>query len=546
MQRPEVDVEPSLRVAILTDRFNLDDRARAVVGLLVESQRADLLWVGAWGEPTAKPPSLAWLRYGWLLAIDQALRAATGKLRPLQDCRSSFPSLRYLEAAEWRALLASRSAGREILLADDSTPDVLIVLAAHKDQRFLAELSGVTVWWFDADGGCTGMAVEGFQAVARREPISRVALMQRRAGAAESQTLGIAEFRTHSVSPLLNQSGIRAVSSRLVDDALASLAEHNTGLKPPADAPALTANSDPPTLRQSLSLFARTVGTTLMARALTRPRQVQWSIAMGRCDDCDWEAGRFDRLRWLEPDAGRFIADPFPVEHDGRTFVFVEELEYRDRKGYLSVIEVDGSGSCAPCEPVLMQPYHLSFPYVFRVENEFFMLPEQGDSGELVLYRSHDFPRDWRPHATLLHNVQAADPVIFEHGGYWWLFLSRAENSSHDNNLQLYYAKAFDGPYIRHPMSPVRERLMGSRMAGSVFESQGRLIRPAQDCVAYYGAALAFFEIQVLSPDAYTERLVRHVEPDARGAFGKGLHTFNRTDSVYVIDGFRYMDAWRG
>jgi hypothetical protein len=41
---------------------------------------------------------------------------------------------------------------------------------------------------------------------------------------------------------------------------------------------------------------------------------------------------------------------------------------------------------------VLERPYHLSYPYVFFVGDDAFMLPETAANGAIELYRAVSFP----------------------------------------------------------------------------------------------------------------------------------------------------------
>lgn len=54
------------------------------------------------------------------------------------------------------------------------------------------------------------------------------------------------------------------------------------------------------------------------------------------------------------PDPGvRFFADPFPIVHDGRVFLFVEDLDHRTQKAVISVVAFDQNGPVGEARPVL-------------------------------------------------------------------------------------------------------------------------------------------------------------------------------------------------
>ena len=68
---------------------------------------------------------------------------------------------------------------------------------------------------------------------------------------------------------------------------------------------------------------------------------------------------------------------------------------------------------------VLREPFHLSYPYVFRWRGQWYMTPETLDAGCIRLYRARRFPADWEHVAELLPGA-GADPSPFRWAGCWW------------------------------------------------------------------------------------------------------------------------------
>src|SRR5438093_7937280 len=58
--------------------------------------------------------------------------------------------------------------------------------------------------------------------------------------------------------------------------------------------------------------------------------------------------------------AGRFWADPFPIEHEGTGYVFVEEFVNRRGKAHIAVAQVENGVWKSP-RKVLERDYHLSY-----------------------------------------------------------------------------------------------------------------------------------------------------------------------------------------
>jgi hypothetical protein len=196
---------------------------------------------------------------------------------------------------------------------------------------------------------------------------------------------------------------------------------------------------------------------------------------------------------------------------------------------------------------VLSEPFHLSYPYVFQIDGEYFMVPESFEAGSVRLYRADPFPLKWSYAATLLEGAWV-DSSIFYFDGRWWMFSNPIAPSN--QVLELFYADAATGPWQRHPMSPLisgNKRI--ARGGGRVIVQNSRPVRFTQDCSPYYGTAVRAFEISVLTASNYEER---ELEPSPILAAGEemwrrmGMHHidphFVNGQWLACVDGWRTED----
>ena len=126
----------------------------------------------------------------------------------------------------------------------------------------------------------------------------------------------------------------------------------------------------------------------------------QWAVAWTcREEPAPRNRERLDPREYnlLADDGQRYYADPFLFAHEGEVFCFVEELPYATGRGLISVTTLSPDGRAATPWPVLETPCHLSYPQVFARDGEIYMLPEQHQSGALILYRAARFPSVWEP-----------------------------------------------------------------------------------------------------------------------------------------------------
>ena len=246
-------------------------------------------------------------------------------------------------------------------------------------------------------------------------------------------------------------------------------------------------------------------------------------------------------LTHLFPPTDRKWADPFPVTEGGRFYIFMEELVRKTGKGHLSVLEIDPSGVVDGPVPILETEYHLSYPFVFKWRDEYFMVPESRRNRTVDLYRCTAFPFGWEHVDTLIDDVGAVDATLEEINGRWWMFTSIApDGASAKDELHLLYADSPLGPWQRHAGNPVKSDRSSARPAGRIFRAGGELYRPSQDCSAptAHDYAVTVNRIVRIDTSGYEETEAFKILPN----WAEGLiatHTFNVSDGLVVVDGLR-------
>lgn len=204
--------------------------------------------------------------------------------------------------------------------------------------------------------------------------------------------------------------------------------------------------------------------------------------------------------------SARFVADPFMVRVDGLWHMFFEVLNNAPNLGEIGHATSNDGLAWHYDRIVLKEPFHLSYPYVFQWNNDFYMIPESLGAQAVRIYRATSFPHQW----TLVKDLfsgQHADPSIFQYNGKWWLYTCPTPHK-HDT-LALYSADDPLSPWTEHPSSPI---IAGNksiaRPGGRVLNYDGRLLRFTQDCVPIYGKQVRAFEITELTLTTYKEHEV--------------------------------------
>lgn len=224
--------------------------------------------------------------------------------------------------------------------------------------------------------------------------------------------------------------------------------------------------------------------------------------------------------------------------------LFVEDYEHRLGKGVVSVVEMGREGPIGRPEPVLEQPGHLSYPFVFERDGSVWMIPENVSAGAVDLYRSTNFPGGWVHEATLISGIVASDATLLERDGRWWLFATvRDAGGAFSDALYLWSAPDFRGPWTAHRRNPVLVDIASARPAGRFVERGGVLYRPVQDCRTGYGGALGIARVDRLDDDDYAQTVETILRP-GREWPGRRLHTLNCAGGFEFIDGSSEAPRW--
>jgi hypothetical protein len=322
--------------------------------------------------------------------------------------------------------------------------------------------------------------------------------------------------------------------ARLVLHCLRRL-QRDGGLVPTQNGLGEPRNVPPPAV--TVRHAARTAVRGVAAKSHKVWHRDEWFVAVRR-RSTDGRAR--EALRTLPNPAGRYLADPFPIEVDGHHFIFVEDYSHAARRGAISVFEAGPDGAWSPPRRVLECEHHLSYPFVFEHNGAIYMLPETGEAGRIELHRAVEFPHTWRLDRVLLDGLTAVDATLHIEDGIFWLFANVVEGQEDRGQLWLFSSQSLDGVWRPHPRNPVVTDPGTARPAGRLFRREGLLIRPGQDCSRGYGEAVVLNRVDALSPSEYRETAVERIEPNwLRGI--QGTHTYTFDSRYECLDGYRHV-----
>jgi len=418
--------------------------------------------------------------------------------------------------------------------------DVLIWLESRRLEMDCEGLARLGVWSLCCgDPDMPRSEPPYWQEVATGRPVSMLAL---------EQNAGQGNVRRLAMCHMSTQPGLHLTRNAVEPLSLAGLVLIRSLLNhlDPESAPDSTSSKPsnprilpPPGNFDTASLIARQALQSASIRWTSRGRQAAWFVAVRTNPELfRTRQERFvpQTFHDVRAPRGSQLADPFVVEDNGRNWLFVEEVPAAAAKGHLSVIELGRAGDFSEPVPVLEKPYHLSYPFVFRDQDEFFMLPETAANHTIELYRATKFPFEWELHKVLFSNVRAVDTTPLFLDGIWYILTTSAQ---HGYETFLFWSKTLDGEWHYHPRNPICSDVQRARGAGPLFRCHGTLIRPAQDCSVRYGYAIALNRVLKISPTDYEEELIEVIYPQWRRGL-LGTHTLSSNEAFEAIDGLRY------
>jgi hypothetical protein len=187
---------------------------------------------------------------------------------------------------------------------------------------------------------------------------------------------------------------------------------------------------------------------------------------------------------------------------------------------------------------VIDEPFHLSFPYLFEHDGGVFMCPESSENRDIRIYRCVDFPLKWQLEKIVMSGLSAADTMLFERHGKWWMFtnIDPAETGEICSELYVFSAESpFADTWRPHAKSPVVFDAACTRNGGLLVDGDEFFRVSQRQGFDRYGNGSQINQVMTLSDEIYEERCIAHIDP----VFKKGLlgtHHLHSSSGITVFD----------
>jgi hypothetical protein len=243
-------------------------------------------------------------------------------------------------------------------------------------------------------------------------------------------------------------------------------------------------------------------------------------------------------INWFPSQKSRFLADPFPIQIDEDIYIFFEEFPYSIRKGRISYTKYPEWFKNGRFEIAHEEPFHMSYPYMFRYNGNLYCTPETYQVNKVNIYRVNS-PSEWTLECEIMSGTEVLDPTIYKFGGNWWMFHTRRLTSN--SELYISYSDSLFGDWQEHDQNPVKIDPQSARPAGEFVMSGDELYRPSQYCETEYGEKIVINKIASLTETEFSEEKYCEIETSDTGLYPNGCHTLASEQNVVCIDGKRRL-----
>ena len=270
-------------------------------------------------------------------------------------------------------------------------------------------------------------------------------------------------------------------------------------------------------------------------KSIFNSNKICWQIAFANHNNFSKSLWKYNEIK--NP-VGRFLADPFVIEHNGENYIFVEDFLFNDLKGRISVIKIT-KNSYDFLGIALEEKFHLSFPFIFKNEKDIFMIPESNENKDIRLYKCLEFPLKWKLEKILMSNVSASDTMVFKKKDVWFMLTNICSSQCGDNSseLHIFYADNFNSQFW-YPIKSGNPVIFDSRKArnGGFCIQDEVLYRINQKHIpGVYGKSFNLNKVIELSKERYLEQEICTINPN----FKKNIistHHFHANKFFAVVD----------
>lgn len=237
----------------------------------------------------------------------------------------------------------------------------------------------------------------------------------------------------------------------------------------------------------------------------------------------------------LKEDSTRFWgADPFLFETNGILYLFYERYDKKKRKGDIVYRQVNKDFSLGKVYIAIEEKYHLSFPFIFEYNGNFFIIPESSSKNNIQIYKAEKFPEKWLLYKEILPNFPGLDTIILSLDMNNIVLYTSVGDSCNVEN----YVLTLDSDFNLKKKEKIKSlSSYGNRNAGRIINDGKNIVRVGQDCSnGNYGKGLIFYDAKNIKKEIEISNKWFRDDILPNNKKYCGIHTYNECNDNAVID----------
>ena len=243
-----------------------------------------------------------------------------------------------------------------------------------------------------------------------------------------------------------------------------------------------------------------------------------------------------------------FVADPFLFPYDDFVWYMFFEVRLSDDHGYdpVSIISYaeshDKGTSWNYMGKVLGDAGgKYAYPYVFKWNNNYYMIPLDGYSNDVTLYKADTFPTTWTAVNRIKTVNDVHDQVVFRWDEVWWLFVRE------DNGLNAYYSSTLESDeWTPHNGNPIWTHPTRSRPGGRPVIRDNHIVMYYQESVEEYGDKVVAYMITELTMNSFIQTELPDSPILEESGYGWNKDRMHHNDPWYIGEGKGWIVAVDG
>lgn len=254
-----------------------------------------------------------------------------------------------------------------------------------------------------------------------------------------------------------------------------------------------------------------------------------------------------EQIYWLQ-ERYHFQADPYLFEFNEQLYVFYEALNHTWVKGHLRCRVLDKQMNELDdfaLDDINALGCHLSFPQLYLIDNEIYLIPESHENQAIYLFKAIDFPKCWQKINTIT-NQPCIDSVLYQDVENQRFFV--ITNDQKNLKRQIFTSQQLTDNWQEIPFNQDLFMIdnQHQRLGGGVLQFDRQLYLPMQEHSKDYGKSL--FIKKIILPTVNQQNQLQSgwqeitqfqlISQSLR--YPDGLHTLNISQNYVIIDAKRW------